>query len=254
MNLLNVIPTVGANASGLPTMLVMDSTKAVTSSSVEVLNSGGSGDVWINSTIESMQQTPNGLLATGYSTTKSGARVNAAWKYSSSWTSGLVSFSGVRDDSGISYAGSNFLVAADSNVKFSPFNFTSGSPVGNVSSTITATPNSSASNFAVDNISSNGSIQVATSMSSTGVRKPNGSIVENGTWDFYAGEPIPVDTGHILTTYTFPGYSGGNAQIQRTMAVHNGDTPPTQWDTVNNNNEGYYGLSNCPSFTFEWVA
>jgi hypothetical protein len=126
---------------------------------------------------------------------------------------------------------------------------------------ITATSFSNVA-IAVDNLVS-GSFTALGSLSTVGVFTPNTAIQAGGVWDHNVGEAWERRTGNYSTSYTYPGYSGSNPQIQRQDAIPNSTENefylPTDWKLHTKpidgeedvEHEGYYGV-NDPTAIVVW--
>jgi hypothetical protein len=116
----------------------------------------------------------------------------------------------------------------------------------------------------VDSLSYTNSVLVLTSRAQIGTWQPNGSVTENGKWDYFVGNACQVPTQHHSTSYTFPGYSGANAQVQFANAIpivsnvggKVTDVPPKTWhvDNTATNGAGYYGVVGGPTFVVHWTV
>ena len=78
-----------------------------------------------------------------------------------------------------------------------------------------------------------GSLTVSSSLTTVG------SWLSSTGWIHSPGPVTYLPTGHLETTYTFPGYSGLNAQVQYATTVSSGDS---------------YGLMGSPQISVTWPA
>lgn len=247
------IPVLGQDASGQPLNMVMDSTgKSNTAGFVETV--GGTSpsapsttpqpstsNAWHLTQVTSISKSSSGLVAIGYGADNTGSTSNIAWIYNeSSWKVGPSGTNSVRSI-GIAHDGTNYVVADGSSIKVSNFVLGNLSPAGGYASAPPTYVSVSSSADAVVK----GSVVIGSSLSANGVWV-------GPSWSHEAGLPVLVPTGHYSTTYTFPGASGSNLQIQIVKAIPNGDNLPTTWGDDSINSKGYYGLINSPSVKVEW--
>ncbi len=240
------IPVLGLDTSGNPLNLIP--TKSGTTLTGGHVNNLGTGMyAWSLTQVTSIARNPAGdLVCLGYGSTKDGTTENLTWvRKSNNWMIGPSGIDSVGSLS-IAYDGSKY-VAAVSNIKTSSFALVNSSPASGFAggppvydTTIAASANS---------VTSNGSKAIAYAIGTVGTWI-------GPTFTHVLGIPVEVVTGHYATTYTFPGASGSNLQVQSLglSAIPPADTVPSDWGNTSETAEGYYGLINNPHFTISWPA
>lgn len=248
----NSNPIVGKNANGESLLLmVTNDNQAVTSRYVDSMNKS----TGVSSTVDAIAASPDGLLALGTMTKKDGVTHKIAWLYkNSNWQIGSVaSLTTPGRVDGVGYTSNHSYVISGATIAESQFNIKQSLACNGVSLEPEITQNAVA--ISTNHISSGSSVTVAASDSSTGT-------LTSDFWNtHHIGELVQVPSGHHSTSYTFPGYSGANAQIQQTISMLNDpidNKPNTRWDNTIRANaillgsettSGYHGVTNKPVLT-----
>jgi hypothetical protein len=222
------LPIVGLDAAGNNVMMV-------TNSSGSTFMAAGSATTnfsinWSNTSVHTLYKNASGeILALGTGVSPSGVTTPLAWKYSNSqWTVCKTSLHNTNPDA-INFE-SIWLVADGTGVMSSDFNVPAPGPAGGLSDSLAIL--TVLASGGMDNLNK-GSTVVASSRSTIGTwTKSNG-------WTHNVGPVSYVPTGHLKTTYTFPGYAGANAQVQYAA----------------NTRDGYsHGLVGSPQISVTWSA
>ena len=259
---------VGLDGEGETINFLLDNSNKTTTSGYvnNFANTVSYNDVgWKVTEVTSIYSSPTGIVALGYGVDGTGKSININWRYdNSSWLMSQSPFDIVRNN-GIDFIDGKFLIADSTNVYQSDMLFKSEF-AGTFSMDMPSIEMSSNETIPVDNLSVAGATVVGASLSSKGTWSPESTLEIEGDWDFNVGESTLYDTGHKSTSFTFPGYAGSDAQIQKISAITTWDSPtieanipPTIWNTTENLTDeqyyelvGYYGLSACPTFSVSW--
>lgn len=207
------LPTYGLDANGDPMTLYVDENQQTIASN-NSQSMGTRNTAWQITQVQSIKKaTNNDIVGIGYGVNQSGTSINLVWKFTNGqWIIGDAQFVGnwaVRE-SGLTHNGTKYALATGEGIFTSNFNYTAPSPSGGLSTT---PQNYGQIIYPVDSLDSNGSTIVGTSMSVTGTWTGNNVSGSDG-WTHNVGEVVPLKTGHLKTSYTFPGYAGSNAQTQ----------------------------------------
>ena len=244
------IPTLGLDPLGNPTNLITNSSgQALVCTNANTMTLPD--QAWQQTEVTVLFKSSAGIAGLGTGTDSTGKTQNLLWEnQGSGWVIGPSALSQIRPY-GLEYESGDWLIATGQNVLASDFMLHSPAPAGGLASSPPTYETLSSSSIPTDALNQNGSLVVATSMSSIGSWTESDTP---GTWDHNVGQSTPLATGHKKTTYTFPGYSGGNAQVQYGNAVPNSDHPPVEWNVANGLEEGYFGLIGDPIYTVNWTT
>lgn len=244
-----VNPTVGIDSdSGQTKMLITQGGKAKVAG-YEQCYATGFSDQWTETEITQVYGIDGVIYATGSGKRSETGTKTLQWTY----TGTLSPYQRTNTPSStesLNYFNSKYLMATGSNiVNLDPSSITKVGPVTGLSAQTPTEHNTSNSSVSTTSLNANSSIIVGASTTYNGVWVTS-NITTNGTWPHYVGEVVKVPSGHHSTSYTFPGYSGANPQIQIAIAEPPGDnqTPPSKWDAnaTPTLSSGYYGLVGCP--------
>jgi hypothetical protein len=237
------LPLVGQDASGNNVMLLTkENNTSILSANSEAIGTQQSN--WPTTQVAALYQSGSDLLGVGYGIDARGGNQDLAWKYSGgNWTiTPAGSLPPIRNE-GVAYDGGKWIIATGQGVIASDFNYASPTATGGLSST--SATYTTLTKAPADSLNK-GPVLVAASIGTTGTWTSDDWTKHN------VGQATQLATGHMITTYTFPGASG--SQVQYANAVPNGDTVPSSWHTVDAGEEGYYGLTGCPEYTITWTT
>lgn len=250
------IPTVGKDANGTPVNLITNSSgQALVAANPSTI--GTPSTAWQKTEVDTLVHTSAGTIGIGYGIDPNGLNQSLLWANTGGvWKIGPATLSHIRPN-GITNNGSTWLIADGTNIYSTDFNLKASGPASQLAALAPIyTPQSNVA-IPVDGLSTMSTITIGTSLNTVGSWTPNVSIPN--FYDHNVGESVPVATGHKKTSYTFPGYSASNPQIQFANAVplidptSGQELPPTAWNTTTGNEVGYFGVTGSPTITVSWT-
>ena len=222
------IPIVGQDGSGNNIMLAITSDGKTQSTNNST--SANSNKFWGNTSISALfKSTSNEVVALGTGIDPSGNSVPLIWKRDADgWTNGRFNPGSIRPV-GVT-KNSTWFFAQGTYIINSSLDNPAPAPAGGLSDT---TISSTVVGGYGDGLDTMGSLTVSSSLTTVG------SWLSSTGWIHSPGPVTYLPTGHLETTYTFPGYSGLNAQVQYATTVSSGDS---------------YGLMGSPQISVTWPA
>jgi hypothetical protein len=245
-NIFTGIPVVGLDASGNPLMVITNTDgNSVATANANAVGLGSPAPVtpalpgesptpsasWGKVEITSLFANSSGdIIGLGLGSDQSGTTNNLVWtRTSDGWKIGLSGLTSQVRPTGLEY-NSSWLVADGTKIISSNFAMATATPAGGFAASLPTVSNVAV--IPVDSLNNNGSTIVATSINTVG------SWTSGNAWAHSPGPVTQIPTGHLQTTYTFPGYSGANAQVQYATA----------------GNIDSYGLMGSPQISVTWPA
>lgn len=251
MNFGSMLPLVGLDGNGNTVNMLMSADGTPNTAGYVDSYDSSTFSEYVSVTIKTLFKSSIGTVAIGEGSLTRGSLVRLAWNNVGGWKVGTSPVSGPIKFNGVTYKDGGYLIANGTSIYKTDMVFGTGNPLDGYSPTVPSVINT-AIWAPADNLTSNSTLVVGASTASTGTWSPVGAIVANGVWDHNVGEAVNLKTGHLKTTYTFPGYGGANPQTQTITAIPNGDAPPTDWDLTTQTAQGYFGLGGCPTATVTW--
>jgi hypothetical protein len=226
------VPVTGVDANGNPIMLMTDNNGSTSA----IANTSATNQIgWDMLEISTLVKTNDGkIVGLGIGSNATTPSIKLVWvKDSSGWniapsnlsTADIRPYS-VEHDSTYYIAVRNQLVSTDLSLSV---------PAGGGLAVNNSVP-VQVSAAAIDGVNSNGTTIVATSLGTIG------TWTSGNAWVHSVGPVTYIPTGHLETTYTFPGYTGANAQVQYANTV------------VSSANVASYGLMGSPQISVTWPA
>lgn len=257
------IPVVGEDENGVALNTIINGNGVHTTSDPRIVDGPSASTIYPTFTlteITALFKSADGTFATGYGLVNNSTSTELVWKKDGLTWSPYKITKGALRSIGLGINAGKYLVSYGTGL-----GYTTLTPTG--ASWPATTFNENPVDFrytgpnSIDNLVS-GTFVVGGSLSTIGSFTPNTTISAGSVWDVNAGEARKKKTGHLSTSYTFPGYSGSNSQVQRQDA-HTNSTPtnfplPTDWNThatpiegETSGNQGYYGV-NGASLKVTW--
>lgn len=218
-------PVVGQDANGNTVMLLTMPTGEV--SVTGNTNTYNQNNDWQYVSVNQLAKSSAGVIAFGSGVDANGTTVPLTWAQDGAgWKISKVDYA-PNQTGGIEYYNSQWVVATGAQVVASNYQFTA--PVSGYSATAPA-----ASILATINanlLSKDSADLIAASTTNIGTWRAADD------WSYNTGPATQVATGHIATTYTFPGFAAADPQVQ--------------YANLTDGAEGF-GLMGDPQMTVSW--
>jgi hypothetical protein len=232
------LPVVGIDSSGNQINLLTKS-DGTTLATTNHCAANFKSDIWESTQINVLAKDDSGTILGIGSGVNNGQTVSLFWMYSGGkWKIGKNGFTGDTRPYGVEGA-SSWYVSDRKSVINSDMKVKSPMPAGGLSP---LSPTfTTASTDAIDSLNRNGSTIIGSSYDTIG------TWLSSNSWIHSPGPATKLATGRFETTYTFPGYTGANAQVQYANTV------------VSSANVASYGLmgptvSSGPQISVTWPA
>ena len=225
-------PIMGSDELGNPIMMTINESGETTATSNTVAQNASSE--WQSVEIKQLFKTSAGVLGFGTGVDAGGSTVNLAWNNpTGTCTIGAAASMPTNVLSG-EYYNSDWIIATGSAIVASDYNFNSSSPAGGYDTT--PADSTVLASVPVNSLTVKGSVAVGVSSNTIG------SWPSSASWTHQYGTGVNSPTGVLKTLYTFPGYTGANAQVQYANTI------------VSGNSTASYGLMGNPQMTVSWAA
>lgn len=198
-------PVVGLDGSGNSIMLLLDpDNNIVASGNTSSFNQPAD---WQSLEVNALFSSSLGVIGFGNGVTAAGTTTPLIWSFiNGAWVIGsATNLSNIRNVGAVDFNGA-WYVANGGSVQSTDAVLTASAPAGGLASNPTTTNVKTAN---IDQLSKTSSTVVGASQAYIGTWTSS-----DGWAAQHVGPATLVPTGHLDTTYTFPGYSGGNAQVQ----------------------------------------